>query len=191
MTCVVVPQGKAFEFQTGVFKGDDSFSVDRLVASCQPRVMPALTSAGRVLVPYFESPEDCVNDTLSTAKDPTRKRKKSGKKATSADATSSTPRDNSPVKSVSKHSAAKLQQVASQLRTGNKHVRGVPEIPLADSCYGSSMSAVSTVPRGPKAWAGPSYYSSPPPEHLPMPTSFLLDVQYSNNAGSLHNKLTP
>ena len=111
MTCVVVPQGKAFEvcascyclslawdvftvllyvwrrwylqafscnfvlqqFQTGVFKGDDTFSVDLLVASCQPRVMLALPSAGRVLVPYFESPEDCVNDTLSRAKvDPAR-----------------------------------------------------------------------------------------------------------------------
>ncbi len=111
MTCVVVPQGKAFEvcaccyclwlawgvftillyvwrryyfqafscscvlqqFQTGVFKGDDTFSVDRLVASCQPRIMPALPSAGRVLVPYFESPEDCVNDTLGRAKvDPAR-----------------------------------------------------------------------------------------------------------------------
>ena len=60
------------QFQKGVFKGDDFFSVDRLVASCQPRVMPALTSAGRVLVPYFESPEDCVNDILSTAKDSTR-----------------------------------------------------------------------------------------------------------------------
>jgi len=105
-----------------------------------------------------------------------RKRKKSGKKATSVDATSSTSRDNSPVKSVSKHSAQKLQQAPSQFRNGNKHVRGVPEISLADSRYGSSKSAVSTVPRGPKAWAGPSYYSSPPPEHLPMPTSFLLAV---------------
>ncbi|KAL0050113.1 hypothetical protein WJX82_004645 [Trebouxia sp. C0006] len=98
MTCVVVPQGKAFEFQTGVFKGDDTFSVDRLVASCQPRVMLALPSAGRVLVPYFESPEDCVNDTLSRAKvDPARRRKKAGKKATNADATISTSRDNSPI----------------------------------------------------------------------------------------------
>lgn len=181
MTCVVVPQGKAFEqFQTGVFKGDDTFSVDRLVASCQPRVMPALPSAGRVLVPYFESPQDCVNDTLNTAKvDPTRRSKKSGKRATSVGATSFTSRDNSPVKSVSKHSLYKLQQAPSQLRNGNngnKHVRTVPEILLADSHHGSSKSLVSTVPRGPKAWAGPSYYSSPPPEHLPMPTSFLLDV---------------
>ena len=27
-----------------------------------------------------------------------------------------------------------------------------------------------------KAWAGPSYYTSPPPEDLPMPTPFLLSV---------------
>ena len=102
-----------------------------------------------------------------------RRRRKSGKKATSADA-SSISRDNSPVKSVSKHSAQKLQQAPSQFKNGNKNVHGVPEIPLADSRNGSSKSLVS--PRGPKAWAGPSYYSSPPPEHLPMPTSFLLAV---------------
>ena len=105
-----------------------------------------------------------------------RRRKKAGKKATSVDPTSSTSRDNSPVKSVSKHSAQKLQQAPFQLRNGNKHVQGVPEVSLADSHPGSSKSLVSTVPRGPKAWAGPSYYSSPPPEHLPMPTSFLLAV---------------
>ena len=104
-----------------------------------------------------------------------RRRKKSGKKALSVDATSSTSRDNSPVKSVSKHSAQKLQQAPPQFRNGNKHVPGVSEIPLADSGHGSSKSLVSTA-RGPKAWAGPSYYSSPPPEHLPMPTSFLLVV---------------
>ena len=30
--------------------------------------MPTLPSAGRELVPYFNSPKDCVNETLSQAK---------------------------------------------------------------------------------------------------------------------------
>ena len=55
-------------FKCGIFRGDDVFSVDRLVASCQPRTMPAQPGAGRNLVPYFESPEDCVNQTLSKGK---------------------------------------------------------------------------------------------------------------------------
>lgn len=66
---VVLPQ----EFQRVTFSGDDKFSVDRLVQSCQPKVMPALPSAGRELVPYFSSPGECINDTLSqTNTDATR-----------------------------------------------------------------------------------------------------------------------
>ena len=56
------------QFERGVFRSDDSFSVDRLVASCQQRAMPALPGAGRILVPYFSSPEECVNETLSKGK---------------------------------------------------------------------------------------------------------------------------
>lgn len=56
------------EFQRSAFAGEDRFSVDRLVESCQPKPMPALPSAGRELVPYFSSSDECVNETLSQSK---------------------------------------------------------------------------------------------------------------------------
>lgn len=56
------------EFQRGSFAGDDKFSVDRLVQSCKHKAVPALSSAGRELVPYFSSPGECIDDTLSQTK---------------------------------------------------------------------------------------------------------------------------
>lgn len=41
---------------------------------------------------------------------------------------------------------------------------------------GNAKKPVPLTAKDLKAWAGPSYYTSPPPEHLPMPTSFLLAV---------------
>lgn len=52
------------EFERSAFTGDDKFIVDRLVLSCQPKVMAALPGAGRDLVPYFSTPGDCINETL-------------------------------------------------------------------------------------------------------------------------------
>lgn len=174
MACVVLPQAKPFEqFRRGVFIGDDSFSVDRLVASCQPRAMPALPSGGRALVPYFDSPDDCINQTLSKPKvDSARKKKRSSKKTTNTDLT--TLRNISPVKLSSKQAAQKLQHF-SKAGAGNKRACAEGSAAEPAQLSGGKLP-ISVTPKDLKAWAGPSYYTSPPPEHLPMPTAFLLAV---------------
>ncbi|KAL3161043.1 hypothetical protein ABBQ38_009426 [Trebouxia sp. C0009 RCD-2024] len=182
MTCLVLPQAKTFkEFERSAFTGDDKLSVDRLVLSCQPEVMAALPGAGRDLVPYFSSPGDCVNETLLSQShiDPARKRKKSGKKTstTSANPARLSGRETSPGKPVTN----RLVQKQPDYTTGSVAVRSKrPQASGTDSYQGASpgnaIKIMLSTPKGTKAWAGPSYNTSPPPEHLPMPTLFLLAV---------------
>lgn len=182
MTCLVLPQAKTFkEFECSVFTGDDKFSVDRLVQSCQPKVMPALPSAGRDLVPYFSSPGDCVNETLLSQSniDTARKRKKSAKKtfASSTNLETLSARENS----LGKATKERLGQSVQKSSAGSTAIRSKrPQVSGTGPCQGATAGSATRpmlcTPKDLKAWAGPSYYTSPPPEHLPMPTSFLLAV---------------
>ena len=167
--------------------------------------MPALPSAGRELVPYFRSPDDCVNETLTQSKADSarcvlsvtfpltsqnshtsrlvlrahRKRKKSGKKSPAASTHLSLvdSRDSSPGKATIKRAAQKLQDAnlcGDCIQSKRSFPQGVS--PQGGVKRNTSARTPTASAKDLKAWAGPSYCTSPPPEHLPMPTAFLLAV---------------
>lgn len=171
--------------------------------------MPALPSAGRDLIPYFSSPEECIDETLSQTKTEAarfafpatcahvlpqpvpnivhlylyRKRKKLGRRfpAVSASLAPSTslaispPKVNSPRKSVAKRMVQKRPEDSRSSTAKSNYAQASGTNPYGVAA-GNARSSLPLTSKDLKAWAGPSYYTSPPPEHLPMPTSFLLAV---------------
>ena len=91
-----------------------------------------------------------------------RKNKKLSRKTSGLDFGSPV-RDYSLVKSVNKHAAKKLLEKVPVTGDGSA---------VGSSCATVNRATVKDL----QPWAGPSYYTSPPPENVPMPTSFLLAV---------------
>ena len=85
-------------------------------------------------------------------------------------------KQSSPSKTVAKSVAQKQPEHSagsSAVKSKHSEASGVGSTGAA---AGNAKTPVPLVTKDLKAWAGPSYYNSPPPEHLPMPTSFLLAV---------------